>query len=55
MRHTWSEGVAVVDELLGSTSGKLVVDFFQTLTGREHTLCQSTTLVFACNTQTKIH
>lgn len=43
---TLPEGVAVVDELLGHTSGELVVDFSQTVVGREHTLRQGTTLVF---------
>lgn len=49
-RHTLSEGIAVVDEFLCNTSGELMGNFFQTLTGREHTLCQGTTLVLTYNT-----
>lgn len=56
-RHTLSEGIAVVDEFLCNTSGELMGNFFQTLTGREHTLCQGTTLVLTYNTiqYNKIH
>lgn len=46
--HTLAQWVAVVDELLGASSGELLVDFSQALTGWEHALCQGTTLTFTC-------